>query len=55
MILNGPITKFYNGNDVTVIAVELRLNKTRPTSFYKKHKLLQETMPTDENKVLTIN
>ena len=31
-----PITKFYNGDDVNVIAAELRLTKTRPTSFYKK-------------------
>ena len=31
-----PITKFYNGDDVDVIAEELRLTKTRPTSFYKK-------------------
>ena len=39
-ILNRPITKFYNGDDVNVIAAELRLTKTRPTSFYKKHNLL---------------
>ena len=31
-----PITKFYNGDDVNVIAAELRLTKTRPTSFDKK-------------------
>ena len=39
-ILNRPITKFYNSDDVNVIAAELRLTKTRPTSFYKKHNLL---------------
>ena len=39
-ILNRPITKFYNSNDVNVIAAGLRLTKTRPTSFYKKHYLL---------------
>ena len=38
--LNKPITKFYNGDDVNVIAAELRLTKTRPTSFSKKHNLL---------------
>ena len=38
--LNRPITKFYNGDDVNVIAAELRLTKTRPTSFNKKHNLL---------------
>ena len=36
-ILNISITKFYNGDDVNVTAVELRLTKTSPTSFYKKH------------------
>ena len=39
-ILNRPITKFYNRDDVNLIAVELHLSKTRPTSFYKKHNLL---------------
>ena len=39
-ILNRSITKFYNSDDVNVIAAELRLTKTRPTSFYKKHNLL---------------
>ena len=39
-ILNRPITKFYTTDDVNVIAEELRLTKTRPTSFYKKHNLL---------------
>ena len=34
------------------MAVELRLTKTRSTSFYKKYNLLEETMPTDVNKVL---
>ena len=38
--LNRSITKFYNGDDVNVFAAELRLTKTRPTSFYKKHNLL---------------
>ena len=39
-ILNRAITKFYNGDDVNMIAAELRLTKTRPTSFCKKHNLL---------------
>ena len=39
-ILNRPITKFYNGDDVNVIAVELRLTRTRPSSFDKKDNLL---------------
>ena len=39
-ILNRPITKFYNSDDVNLIAVELRLTKTRSTSFHKKHNLL---------------
>ena len=39
-ILNRPITKFYNSDDINVIAAELRFTKTRPTSFYKKHNLL---------------
>ena len=39
-ILNRPITKFYNGDDVNKIAAELRLTKLRSTSFYKKHNLL---------------
>ena len=46
------ITKFYNSDDVKVITGELRLSKTRPTSFYKKRKLLKETMLTDVNKVM---
>ena len=32
-ILNRPITKFYNSDDVNAIAAELRLTKTRPTSL----------------------
>ena len=36
-ILNKPITKFYNSDDVNVIAAESRLTKTRPTSLYKRH------------------
>ena len=39
-ILNKPFTKFYNNDDVNVAVAELRLNKTRPTSFCKKHNLL---------------
>ena len=35
-ILNRLIAKFYNSDDVNVIAAELRLTKTRRTSFYKK-------------------
>ena len=27
-ILNRPVTKFYNGDDLNVIAAELRLTKT---------------------------
>ena len=38
-ILNRPIAKFYYGDDVNVIAAELRLTKMRATSFYKKHNL----------------
>ena len=38
--LNRPITKFYNDDDVYVIAPDLRLTKTRPTSFDKEHNLL---------------
>ena len=34
-ILSRPITKFYNSDGVNVIAVELRLAKTRPAFFYK--------------------
>ena len=33
-ILNRPITKFYNDDDVNVIAAELWPTKMRPTSFY---------------------
>ena len=51
-ILNRPITKFYNSDDVSMIAAELRLIKTRPTSFYKEDNLLYETMPTDVNQDL---
>ena len=38
--LNRSVPKFYNSNDANVIVAELRLTKTRPTSFYKKHNLL---------------
>ena len=51
-ILNRPITKSCNSGDINVIAAELRLTKTRPTTFYKRHNLLQKIMPTDVNKVL---
>ena len=44
-----PITKFYKSDDVNIIAAELRLTKTRPTSLYKRHNLLQETIPTNVN------
>ena len=37
--LNKPITKFYHGDDVNVIAAELGLTKMRPTSFNKKRNL----------------
>ena len=40
-ILNRPITKFYNSDDVNVIAAELGLAKTRPTSFYKKQSFIR--------------
>ena len=49
-IQNRAITKFYNSNDVNVIALELQLIKTRSTSFYKEFNLLQEIIPTDVNK-----
>ena len=39
-ILNRPITKFDNSNDVNVIAADVRLIKRRPTSFYKRHNLI---------------
>ena len=39
-ILNRPINKFYNGDDVNVIAAELQLNKTTRTSLNKKHNLI---------------
>ena len=39
-ILNRPIVNFYKSDDINVIAAELWLTKTRPTSFYKKHNLL---------------
>ena len=40
-ILNRPITKFYNSDDVNVIAAELRLTKTRPTSLYKRQSFVR--------------
>ena len=39
-VLNRPITKFYNSDDVNVIVAELRLTKTRPTFLYKRLNLL---------------
>ena len=36
IFLNGPITKFYNIDDVNVIAAELWLTKTRSSSFCKE-------------------
>ena len=32
---SSPINKYYNGDDINVIAAELRLTKMRSTSFYK--------------------
>ena len=40
-ILSRLITKFYNSDDVNVIAAELRHPKTRPTSFYKKQSCIR--------------
>ena len=34
-ILNRSITKFYNSNDIGVIAAEVGLTKMRQTFFYK--------------------
>ena len=39
-ILNRPIIKFYNGDDINMIAAELQLTATMSTSFYKKHNLI---------------
>ena len=39
-ILNRPITKFFNGGGINVIAAVLRLAKTKLASFYKKDNLL---------------
>ena len=50
-ILNRPITEFYNGDDVNMIAAELCLTKTRPTSFDKKQSFIRNNV-TDVNKVL---
>ena len=38
--MNRPTIKFNNSDDVNVIVAELRLTKTKPNSFYKKHILL---------------
>ena len=40
-ILNRSITKFYNSDGVNVIAAELRLPKTRPTSLYKRQSFVR--------------
>ena len=42
--LNGPITKFYNRNEGNVIVTELRLTKTRPTTFYKKTFMIHHSL-----------
>ena len=39
-ILNRPITKFYNGDDVNKIAAESRLIKMRPASLCERNNLL---------------
>ena len=36
-VSSRPIAKFYNRNDINVVEAELRLIKTRLTSFHKKH------------------
>ena len=43
-ILNRSTTEFYNGDDINVVVAELRLTKTRPTSFNKKLNLSYETI-----------
>ena len=43
-ILNRPITKCYNNDDVKVVAADLQL----------RHDLLKETISTNVNKVLKI-
>ena len=42
-ILNRPITKFYNIEDVNAIAAELRRPKTRPIGLLTLQKLLYYT------------
>ena len=39
-ILNGTITKFYNGDNVNVITAELGLPKTRPSYNYIRNIIL---------------
>ena len=39
-IFDRSIIKFYNGDDAEVIAAQLRLTKTKPSSLHKKHNLL---------------
>ena len=53
-ILDRPFTKFCNSDDVNVIAVELMLIETRPTSFYTKH-VLSKSIPPDVNEDLKTN
>ena len=53
-ILDRPFTKFCNSDDVNVVAVELWLIETRPTSFYKKY-FLSKSIPPDVNEDLKIN
>ena len=41
-ILNRPITKFYNDDEVNAVVLELRFTKTRPTSSYKKQPFIRD-------------
>ena len=49
-ILNRPITKFYNIEDVNAIAAELRRPKTRPIGLLTIQKLLYYTNSDSANK-----
>ena len=40
-ILNRCITKFYNSDDVNMIAAKLLLTKTRPHYLYKRQSVLR--------------
>ena len=42
-ILNRLITKFYNDDDVNMIAAELRLTKMRSIPFYKKQSFIRNS------------